>query len=294
MQNFHTDLALEAGERLKGNKLPGLVSENYRKGDLQISEISLFSKETAALFGKECGRYYTVECGEMRFMEEDEKEELISESAALLSKLLEKGEGTTLIIGLGNRDMTPDALGPKTADQILVTRHLLGLLPEAEKLQSVCILEPKVTGITGIESADIAAALAGKIKPKQIIVIDALAAGEEKRIGRSIQFSDTGITPGSGIGNKRLALNKESLGVPVVAVGIPMVIYAKTLAFSMLEKAFPDEKIKESLQMIENDGLVVTPKEIDAIMESCAETLAKILNRALQPNLSKEEFEQFQ
>ena len=261
MQNFHTDLALEAGERLKGNKLPGLVSENYRKGDLQISEISLFSKETAALFGKECGRYYTVECGEMRFMEEAEKEELISESAALLSKLLEKGEGTTLIIGLGNRDMTPDALGPKTADKILVTRHLLGLLPEAEKLQSVCILEPKVTGITGIESADIAAALAGKIKPKQIIVIDALAAGEEKRIGRSIQFSDTGITPGSGIGNKRLALNKESLGVPVIAVGIPMVIYAKTLAFSMLEKVFPDEKIKESLQMIENDGLVVTPKE---------------------------------
>ncbi|MBR3842572.1 MAG: GPR endopeptidase [Christensenellaceae bacterium] len=261
MQNFHTDLALEAGERLQQTELPGLVSENYRKGDLQISEISLFSKETAALFGKECGRYYTVECGEMRFMEEDEKEELISESAALLSKLLEKGEGTTLIIGLGNRDMTPDALGPKTADQILVTRHLLGLLPEAEKLQSVCILEPKVTGITGIESADIAAALAGKIKPKQIIVIDALAAGEEKRIGRSIQFSDTGITPGSGIGNKRLALNKESLGVPVVAVGIPMVIYAKTLAFSMLEKAFPDEKIKESLQMIENDGLVVTPKE---------------------------------
>ncbi len=292
MQNFHTDLALEAGERLKGNELPGLVSENYRKGDLQISEISLFSKETAALFGKECGRYYTVECGEMRFMEEAEKEELISESAALLSKLLEKGEGTTLIIGLGNRDMTPDALGPKTADKILVTRHLLGLLPEAEKLQSVCILEPKVTGITGIESADIAAALAGKIKPKQIIVIDALAAGEEKRIGRSIQFSDTGIAPGSGIGNKRLALNKESLGVPVVAVGIPMVIYAKTLAFSMLEKAFPDEKINDML--IENDGLVVTPKEIDAIVDSCAETLAKILNRALQPALSGRELEQFQ
>ena len=95
MQNFHTDLALEAGERLQQTELPGLVSENYRKGALQVSEISLFSKETAALFGKECGRYYTVECGEMRFMEEAEKEELISESAALLSKLLEKGEGTT-------------------------------------------------------------------------------------------------------------------------------------------------------------------------------------------------------
>ena len=197
-------------------------------------------------------------------------------------------------MGLGNRMVTPDSLGPLTADRVLVTRHIFSEMPQYadERLRSVCALAPGVLGVTGIETAEMLESIVRKIQPGCVICVDALAARAMGRIGGAVQITDTGIQPGSGVGNRRMALNKESLGVDVIAVGIPTVIYAATLArdaFAMLDKSAGEEALmglEKELMGGPGGDMIVTPREIDALIKDSAGMIAAGINRALQPELS--------
>ena len=176
-----------------------------------------------------------------------------------------------LLVGLGNRSMTPDSLGPRTMDHVMVTRHLFSLWPEEmEKAESVCAISPGVLGETGIESGEAVKGLVEQICPCAVIAVDTLAAGDPKRMATTIQLGNTGIAPGGGVGNRRLTLDQTTLQVPVLALGIPLVVRADTLFEGKPQ------------------GLIVTPKEIAGIVKASALLLARALNQALHPRLPKE------
>ncbi len=179
-----------------------------------------------------------------------------------------------LVIGLGNRRITPDSLGPQTIDRTLVTRHMFEQLPgfADERMRSVCALAPGVLGVTGIETMEMVEALVAKVRPRAILCVDSLAARAAGRIGTAIQLTDTGIQPGSGVGNHRRSLTRETLGVPVIAVGMPTVIYAATLARDAMETLSPDtaeealDHVETELLKGEHGEMVVTPREIDDLI----------------------------
>lgn len=295
MKNTHIDMALELKERFAPAGLKGLSSELFSEDDKQITKIVISGKEAEEALGKSIGTYISIDCESISRMDDEERDSLSSLTADFISSLLPNSWSSAMVVGLGNRAMTPDALGPLTLDGLLVTRHIKGELPEAEKMATVSAFEPNVTGVTGIESADMIYGVAEIIKPDVMILIDALAAGSTEKIGRSIQISDTGISPGSGIGNKRIAINKESLGIPVIAIGIPMVTYASTVASDLIHSALGgkvEEELIENLvgAVIKNStNLVVTPKEIDSICRRCAELLSLSINLALHEKLTKKE-----
>ena len=203
-----------------------------------------------------------------------------------------------LVVGLGNRRVTPDSLGPKTVDGTLVTRHLLRELPDKvdERLNPVCAIAPGVMGATGLETMETVSALVKEIHPRCLIVIDSLAARASSRVGVSIQLSDTGIQPGSGVGNHRRALNERELGVRVIALGMPTVVYAVTIARDALEILGEGEtnpaaldEVTKSLFENEIGEMIVTPREVDDMIDDAAQMLAGGINRALQTALSPEE-----
>jgi len=222
-------------------------------------------------------------------------------------RLLPPGEQrTTLVVELGKWNVTPDALGPKMVNELLVTRHLLSHAPEsrADGLESVCAVAPGVLGLTGIETYEIITGVVEKVKPHVVVAIDALASRDVGRVGTTIQMADTGINPGSGLGNRRKALSQETLGVPVIAVGVPTVVYAATIAHATLDAALAatndqknslklsDHRRKELIAEVLSPhlgDLVVTPKEIDALIESMAKVIAGAINVALHPRLDLEE-----
>jgi spore protease len=214
-----------------------------------------------------------------------------------IGRMVDLSGGEALVVGLGNRMVTPDSLGPLTVDRILVTRHIFSAMPKYadEKLRSVCAIAPGVLGVTGIETAEMLESVVRKIKPACVICVDALAARAAGRIGGAVQITDTGIQPGSGVGNRRMALNKESLGVDVIAVGMPTVIYAATLArdaFAMLDETAEEAalgKLEKELMGGPGGDMIVTPREIDAIIKDSAGMIAAGINRALQPELSDSE-----
>lgn len=219
---------------------------------------------------------------------------LLSEELARMLK--SDSSAPVLVVGLGNRSITPDALGPAVVDKTLVTRHIQGSPFASGSLHSVCAVAPGVLGVTGIETTELIESLVRDLKPRAVLCIDALAARDFKRIGATIQISNTGIQPGSGVGNHRRPLTRESLGVDVIAAGIPTVIYAATLArdaFALLSDVHGRE---DALESLENDlrntalgSLIVTPRDIDAIIKNSATLIASAINRALQPNLSDSE-----
>lgn len=210
-------------------------------------------------------------------------------------------EGEVLVVGLGNRHVTADALGTQVIERLMVTRHLRGSLARETlgKLRGVSAIAPGVLGVTGIETAELCKGLVSHIKPSAVIALDALAAFDSKRICSTIQLTDTGIDPGSGVGNHRLGLSQATLGVPVIAIGVPMVVYASTIVrdvlFGVLESYHIEQTEKESVGQLlrqHSDNLlgemVVTPREIDEMVVSVAEILAKGVNQALQPRLDEE------
>jgi spore protease len=203
-------------------------------------------------------------------------------------------EGLILVAGLGNALMTPDALGPRTVENILVTRHIAGELSKIEGLEGmrpVAAIAPGVLGQTGVETGEIIYALVQKIKPAAVIVVDALSSRRASRLGNTIQLSDTGIIPGSGVGNSRFAINSDTLGVPVFSIGVPTVVDAATLVIDVLEGAgipvnqTDEQKIKSS---IEPGGLTmfVTPRLVDLVIEHAAKLTGMAINRALHPTIS--------
>lgn len=273
--NFRTDLAVEL---VTEENLPRGVHMNRRGNAFQITEIIIDSDDHRRTLGKGKGRYITLESGNIsRFC--DNYEDMAQELAAELKNLLPEGE--VLVAGLGNRDITPDAIGPWTAEKILATRHLRSELEDNEadflkSLRPVSSLAGGVLGQTGIETAELITAICREIKPSAVIAVDALACSDVERLGTTIQISDSGISPGSGVANSRKELSAASLGIPVIAIGIPTVVDMHTIV-----RNFGDTEIPEG-----TPNMMVTPRNIDRLAERGAELIACGINLALQPTMT--------
>ena len=275
---FRTDLALES---ISCDQLPDSVHISTRGRAFTITEIIIYDDSCLSTIGKGKGRYITLEGGSLsRFS--DEYKLMAQELADELSRLLPDGD--VLVAGLGNNDITPDAIGPQTAAKVLATRHLGGELDADEEmfltsLRNVSTFSGGVMGQTGIETAEIVRAVAAEIKPKAIIAVDALACNDISRLGTTIQLTDTGISPGSGVSNQRMELSEKLFGIPVIAVGVPTVVDMHTIVRSLTGK-----NINRELP-----NIMVTPRDIDRLSERASQLLAFGINLALQPTLTFED-----
>lgn len=278
---IRTDLALEKREMHPDKNLPGIRFSEEINDDCKATVIEIISPEGEKALGKPIGKYITVE---MKAYPDstslsDGRYKLISQ---IISSVIPEN-GTLLIAGLGNPDITPDAMGPMCAGKIIATRHIseeTKKLLKLPPLRDVAVIAPGVTGKTGIETGEIIAGIKEKIKPACIILIDSLAARSITRLGNTVQLSTSGIEPGSGVGNRRFAINEKTMGVPVISIGIPTVVDAGTLAYDISGKAPSD---KQYIDMF------VTPKDTDMIALGGANLISFSLNCAIQTNLSKEE-----
>lgn len=298
MRQVRTDMALEASQA--AGSIPGVHVSQWEEESVSITEVRVETEEAAQRLGKSVGTYLTLECEGVRRRDPAAREEVQNVLGEEIARLLPPDEqgAPVLVVGLGNRRVTPDSLGPKTVDGTLVTRHLLRELPDKvdERLNPVCAIAPGVMGATGLETMETISALVKEIHPRCLIVIDSLAARASSRVGVSIQLSDTGIQPGSGVGNHRRALNERELGVRVIALGMPTVVYAVTIARDALEILGEGEtnpaaldEVTKSLFENEIGEMIVTPREVDDMIDDAAQMLAGGINRALQTALSPEE-----
>lgn len=298
MRQIRTDMALEASQA--AGSIPGVHVSQWEEESVSITEVRVETEEAAQRLGKSVGTYLTLECEGVRRRDPAAREEVQNVLGEEIARLLPPDEqgAPVLVVGLGNRRVTPDSLGPKTVDGTLVTRHLLRELPDKvdERLNPVCAIAPGVMGATGLETMETVSALVKEIHPRCLIVIDSLAARASSRVGVSIQLSDTGIQPGSGVGNHRRALNERELGVRVIALGMPTVVYAVTIARDALEILGEGEtnpaaldEVTKSLFENEIGEMIVTPREVDDMIDDAAQMLAGGINRALQTALSPEE-----
>lgn len=291
--NFRTDLVIEQREAKPGELPEGVTSEEATAGPAKITRIKVLNQKGEEALGKKIGSYITIELPPFTDSadEIDDRYMAISnEIKALLPK-----EGLVLVAGLGNMSITPDALGPKTTHKVLATRHIMGEIARSaglEDLRSVCVLSPGVLGQTGIETSEILAGIVEKVKPAAVIVVDALASRRLARLGCTVQISDTGIHPGSGVGNKRAEISRETLGVPVIAIGVPTVVDAATLAADLATDAGGDEKKAEELRKtVEPRGatMMVTPREVDLLVDRASALIALSINKALHPTMTPED-----
>ena len=297
MRQIRTDLAMESFGH-GGEGMPGVHVNHWEEMGVSLTEVVVETEEASRALGKAVGVYMTLECPAIRQRDLDARLAMANLLGEEMARMLPgEGQAPVLVIGLGNRRITPDSLGPQTIDRTLVTRHMFEQLPgfADERMRSVCALAPGVLGVTGIETMEMVEALAAKVRPSAILCIDSLAARAAARIGAAIQLTDTGIQPGSGVGNHRRSLTRETLGVPVIAVGMPTVIYAATLTRDAMETLSPDtaeddlDRVEQELLTGAQGEMVVTPREIDEIISDTAGVIATAVNRALQPDLSQEE-----
>ena len=291
--NIHTDLAMEARE--SNSALNGVSEERTDNEHYSVSRIKIDTDEAASALQKSKGLYITIEAPDLVLREPELIKAVTEALSAELTGLIDKGgaSGTVLVVGLGNRAVTPDALGPKTAEIILVTRHIKQYMPDAipNGVRSVCAVSPGVLGVTGIETMEVIQGIVERSKPSLIIAIDSLSSRRTERIASTIQLCDAGIQPGAGVGNIRSGLDEASLGIPVIAVGVPLVVYASTISrdtigliASELGLLGNEEKIKElaAKAISEKTGeLIVTPKEIDSLIECTSTILADGINMCL-------------
>lgn len=313
---IYTDLAIEASaiENTKQREsLKGTNVKNYSESHVYVTSVEITSDDAAEKIGKPKGKYVTLEVPKLR----ESITEAFESARNVLTKELKKilkleKHHTVLVVGLGNRFVTPDALGPKVVDRLLVTRHLYGVLPEelTKDMKSLCAVAPGVLGITGIESGEIIKGICDKICPDVIIAIDALASKKTSRISTTFQIADTGIVPGSGIGNKRKGLTKDTLGVPVIAIGVPTVIDAAAVASDAIELLIDAVKantkkgspLYTAVNAFDNDNrydlickvlsptagdLIVTPKEVDSIIDEVSKIIADSINDAVNGEIAK-------
>ena len=302
MRPLRTDLALEARTSRQAEYLPGVEVEEIPAGEVTKTVVRITTQEGAAALNRPQGTYVTLGCRQFVQPEPALCERLSTELAHILRPMV-PSQGDVLVVGLGNRRVTPDALGPRVADAMLVTRHLGEAVPESlrGRLRAVSAVAPGVLGITGMETAEMVRSIVTHVRPVAVLAVDALAARESERICCTIQVTDTGISPGSGVGNHRQGMTQETLGVPVVAVGVPMVVYASTIARDALGLLIHDLHLEDgeheqaldaliSRVVSEQLGdLVVTPREVDAMVEHMAAILAGGINQALQPQLDRQE-----
>ena len=276
--------------------LEGVREEEFEKNGFRIVKVHITGDRAAEELCKPKGVYVTVELG--RFLRREDQSfagcaQVIGE---ILSRLLPRArdpaavEGTVLVVGLGNPAVTPDAVGHLVLKSTLITRHLLRQMPrEFASLSSVAAVEPGVLGTTGLESADVVSAVARELRPAAVIAVDALASRSMDRVCRTVQISDTGIVPGSGVGNARAALSRETLGVPVIALGVPTVVDAATLALDMAREAGAD---LDAQALRPHAGrMIVTPREIDASVAAISRLMGYGINMALHPGLTVQDID---
>lgn len=308
-----TDLALEAQEtatQQTDGQIPGIRSETSEEDGIIISKIIVENEAGERAIGKIKGHYMTLEVPGLRSKDTDLQDRVATKFAQLFATYLEQlnihKDAKVLVIGLGNWNVTPDALGPLVVENMMVTRHYFELMPEqvSDGYRQVSALAPGVLGITGIETGDIVQGIVEKIKPDLVIAIDALASRALERVNTTIQISNVGIHPGSGIGSKRKGLTQQTLGIPVIAIGVPTVVFASTIVtnsmeliiehfrketnhaeaiLGLIEKLNGDERlglVKEVLEPLGYD-LLVTPKDVDEFIGDIANIIANGLNAAL-------------
>lgn len=296
---IRTDLALEARERLGKDacKLKGVRVEEYEepKEELKVTRVYVESKNAAGKLGKPMGTYITIEAPTMSEPEEGYHREiskcLTMELVGLLPKT--KGNLSAFVVGLGNRMVTADSLGPLVVDNLAINRHIykeFGLRGLKEKSKGiVSSMEPGVMAKTGMETAEIIKGVVEQTNPDVIIAVDALAAGSVRRLNRTIQITDTGIWPGSGVGNHRNALNPETMGVPVIAIGVPTVVDAATIVGDSIEKMMDGDESFEICRYMnrhreilpELHNMFMTGKDVDALVKRISFTLSEGINMAL-------------
>ena len=286
MEHFpiRTDLALESKERLEAekNEMRGVVFEEHfdEKRNVTITKVTIETENGAKSIGKPVGTYLTLEAPDMAVPDEGSHREVSEVLAEQLQALVKENIESVLVVGLGNREVTPDALGPEVVGNLYITRHILREYGEYafpdKKVAAISGIVPGVMAQTGMETLEIIKGIINETGPQLVIAIDALAARSVKRLGRTIQIADTGINPGSGVGNHRKGLNKETLGVPVVAIGVPLVVDAATIVYDVCQDA---DKIPNGIV-----GMFVTPKNIDEMVKSLSYTISEALNMTFELN----------
>ncbi len=282
--NLRTDLAVERREIVGSDYIDGVKLKEYEEKSVKVTEIRVINDNGSKALGKPVGEYITLEVTPFTQMTDifSSQLEVLSEH---ISRLL-PDEGTVLVIGLGNKSITPDAFGPLVIQSILATRHIDEELQKSigfEQMRRVAAVATGVLGKTGIESNEIAESIVKKINPVAVIAVDALAARRLERLGTTVQMSSTGITPGSGVGNARGSLNKETLGIPVISIGVPTVVDGATLAYDIAEKAgYGENALTEEILKPFGQGIIVTPEEVDLMVERAALLVAMGINCALQ------------
>lgn len=310
MQNFikrpylaqRLDLAVEATAALRGDadiEIDGISEQVRHKHGVCVHTVEVLNRRGADQINKAIGRYIT--CDLPKITDDNVLGRVAAVLAEELCSLLPPlSSGTLLVVGLGNHDAIPDALGPRTVELTYATRHLFVEPPYPEGLSNVCAFSPGVLGKSGIETAEIIGGVAGRLKPAAMLVVDALAAASIKRVGTTIQLADSGISPGSGIGNRRSAIDRESMGCPVIALGVPTVVDTAAIigeAQSALAGFWRKQKIDippdfdcDACQFTERtlldafDGqLMVTPKDIDILIADMAEIIAAAIAIAVHP-----------
>ncbi len=289
---FRTDLALERKEDLPGN-VPGISTRESKRGRAKITRLRVEDERGEQAIEKPVGNYVTIELPAFTDNINDGREELGAVAEELTALL--PAEGLVLVIGLGNEEITPDALGPWSARRILATRHINGEIARSsglDLLRKVAVLSTGVLGQTGIETVELLSGLTQQLKPAAVIAIDALASRKLTRLGCTIQMSDSGISPGAGVGNKRPCLNQETVGVPVVSIGVPTVVDAATLAAELVSP-HNEEEARVIREMVAPRGaqMVVTPREVDLLVRRAAASISLAVNCALHPDISPEDFQ---
>ena len=296
---FRTDLAIEMQQWMteRDGQAPDGVKVRTKVGEfVQATEVSILTTQAEEAMGRKRGRYVTLEAPLLR----QNHTECLEETGALLEEVLQdflalERRETVLVVGLGNRFVTADALGPKVVEGIFVPRHLKDALPPELQgaVRPMAAIAPGVMGITGIETGETIRGVVEKIRPSRILVVDALAARKFSRVNATIQISDTGICPGSGVGNRRMELSRRTLGVPVIAIGVPTVVDAATLVWDALHLAGVKEgegkEAAEEVLLPYAADLFVTPREMDAALQRLSSTIAAAVNAAVHPKFRRQD-----
>lgn len=328
-KNIYTDLAVELHELISKENYKQTKEEYEINGvalsvsspheNIKVTTVNVLTENGVKEIGKPIGDYITIESKSLRENDIETHEKIIEVMARELNNIYNLNEDSqVLIVGLGNWNVTPDALGPKVIDKILVTRHIPDeFLPkELPTLRPISAVSPGVMGITGIETAEIVKGTVDRIKPSLIIAIDALASRNINRINTTIQISNTGVSPGGGMGNKRMQINEETMGVPVIAVGVPTVVDAATLIndtldviiedmanyvesgsdfYKILHELGKDNRypiIKDVLEPYQGN-MFVTPKEVDAVIERLSNIIANGLNISLHKDITLDDINKY-
>ena len=279
-----TDLAAEQTGKFAGQLPKGIREDDERFGEVTVHRVRIESPEAADLLGKPCGNYYTIEG--QNFAHHGHNNYQQCEAAAKILTRLLPSRGAVLVVGLGNRGVTPDSFGPLVADRIIATRHMGKELRSLGGLRQTAVLAPGVLPQTGLEVAEQTKWAVQQLHPSAVVAIDALAAAQVERLGRTIQISDVGIVPGSGVMGRHLPLSRKTLGVKVIAVGVPMVIDADTFVDEYLRKVGVEEEIVENRN---RTPLMVAAHDADVVVARSVRCVALALNRALQPHLGWDE-----